>query len=303
MKHDGRLFTLENDELLVTVARHGAELTSIYDKRAGRDVFWEADPSVWGRHAPVLFPFIGKCYEGKYIHDNKEYQMGSHGFARDMDFEPLLCDMDECWFRLKDTPETYESYPFHFEVEIGHRLEGRSVEIMWKVTNTDSGEMLFMMGGHPAFRVPEGKSIYDYTFEFNKQGVNQGKFLDGLHYLAPNQAGYEKGELQGTLKLENGSTKLTKGFFDTALTYMFDKAQVSSVGLLLEGKPFITVECSDFPYMGVWTMEETHPFVCLEPWYGVCASEGYTGELKDREGIVTLPGWETWNKSYRITVE
>ena len=56
--------------------------------------------------------------------------MTPHGFARDMDFEPLLCDMDECWFRLKDTPETYEKYPFHFEVEIGHRLEGRTIEVM-----------------------------------------------------------------------------------------------------------------------------------------------------------------------------
>ena len=46
----------------------------------------------------------------------------AHGFARDMEFEPLLCDMDECWFRLKDTPDTYGVYPFHFELEIGHRL-------------------------------------------------------------------------------------------------------------------------------------------------------------------------------------
>ena len=36
MKQDGTLFTLENDDLLVTVARHGAELTRIYDKNAGR---------------------------------------------------------------------------------------------------------------------------------------------------------------------------------------------------------------------------------------------------------------------------
>ena len=78
--------------------------------------------------------------------------------------------MDECWFRLKDTPETYEKYPFHFEVEIGHRLEGRTIEVMWKVANRDSGEMLFMMGGHPAFQVPEGKNIYDFTFEFNRRG-------------------------------------------------------------------------------------------------------------------------------------
>ena len=303
MKQDGTLFTLENDELLVTVARRGAELTRIYDKKADREVLWRAEPSVWDRHAPVLFPFVGKCYEGAYVHDGKEYGMTPHGFARDMDFEPLLCDMDECWFRLKDTPETYEKYPFHFEVEIGHRLEGRTIEVMWKVTNTDSGEMLFMMGGHPAFQVPEGKNIYDFTFEFNRRGCREGQFTDCLHYLAPNAKGYEKEELQGDLKLSEGRVPLTKGFFDTALTYMFDEAQVSSVSLMVDGSPYVTLECSDFPYLGIWTMEATHPFVCLEPWYGICASDGYKGELKERRGIISLPGWENWQKSYRIRVE
>ena len=303
MKQDGTLFTLENDELLVTVARRGAELTRIYDKKADREVLWCAEPSVWNRHAPVLFPFVGKCYEGAYVHDGKEYGMTPHGFARDMDFEPLLCDMDECWFRLKDTPETYEKYPFHFEVEIGHRLEGRTIEVMWKVANTDSGEMLFMMGGHPAFQVPEGKNIYDFTFEFNRRGCREGQFTDLSHYLAPNANGYEKEELQGNLKLSEGRVPLTKGFFDTALTYMFDEAQVSSVSLMVDGSPYVTLECSDFPYLGIWTMEATHPFVCLEPWYGICASDGYKGELKDRRGIISLPGWENWQKSYQIRVE
>ena len=303
MKQDGTLFTLENDELLVTVARRGAELTRIYDKKADREVLWCAEPSVWNRHAPVLFPFVGKCYEGAYVHDGKEYGMTPHGFARDMDFEPLLCDMDECWFRLKDTPETYEKYPFHFEVEIGHRLEGRTIEVMWKVANRDSGEMLFMMGGHPAFQVPEGKSIYDFTFEFNRRGCREGQFTDCLHYLAPNANGYEKEELQGNLKLSEGRVPLTKGFFDTALTYMFDEAQVSSVSLMVDGSPYVTLECSDFPYLGIWTMEATHLFVCLEPWYGICASDGYKGELKDRRGIISLPGWENWQKSYQIRVE
>ena len=303
MKQDGTLFTLENDELLVTVARRGAELTRIYDKKADREVLWCAEPSVWNRHAPVLFPFVGKCYEGAYVHDGKEYGMTPHGFARDMDFEPLLCDMDECWFRLKDTPETYEKYPFHFEVEIGHRLEGRTIEVMWKVANRDSGEMLFMMGGHPAFQVPQGKNIYDFTFEFNRRGCREGQFTDCLHYLAPNANGYEKEELQGNLKLSEGRGPLTKGFFDTALTYMFDEAQVSSVSLMVDGSPYVTLECSDFPYLGIWTMEATHPFVCLEPWYGICASDGYKGELKDRRGIISLPGWENWQKSYQIRVE
>ena len=72
MKNDGTVFTLENEELLITVDRHGAELTRIYDKKAGRELLWGADPAVWNRHAPVLFPFVGKNFEGKYTMRGKE---------------------------------------------------------------------------------------------------------------------------------------------------------------------------------------------------------------------------------------
>lgn len=303
MKNDGTVFTLENEKLLITVDRHGAELTRIYDKKAGRELLWGADPAVWNRHAPVLFPFVGKNFEGKYTHEGKEHGITPHGFARDMEFEPLLCDMDECWFRLKDTPDTYGVYPFHFELEIGHRLTGRTIEVMWRVKNPDSGELLFMIGGHPAFQVPEGKTIYDYTLVFNKEGKEAGNHQEELHYLAPNDQGYQVEEKTGSLKLKDGQVPVTKGFFDQVLTYMFDGAQISSVGLLVDETPYVTIDCGDFPYLGVWTIEATHPFVCLEPWYGLCAPDGYKGELKDRPGIQKLEAWGTWEKSYSIRIE
>lgn len=142
------------------------------------------------------FPFIGKSVNGKYRYEGKEYDITPHGFARDMDFEPVLCDMDECTYVLKDTPETMEKYPFHFELEITHRLKGRTIETSWKVTNLNGKEMLFMIGGHPAFQVPEGKNIYDYTLVFNKEGVKAGEHQDSLHYQAPNAEGYEESILQ-----------------------------------------------------------------------------------------------------------
>ena len=294
MKQDGSVFTLENEELLVTIDRRGAELTGIYDKKAGREILWKADPSVWGRHAPILFPFVGKSFEGKYLCDGTEYEIMPHGFARDMEFEPVLCDMDECWYRLKDTPKTYAVYPFHFELEVGHRLTGRVIEVIWRVVNPDSGELLFMIGGHPAFQTPQGKTIYDYTLSFNKERSGAEESAQQLHYLAPNENGYQEERRSGTLQLKDGQVPITKGFFDTALTYMFDDGQVSSVGLLVDGKPYVTVSCGGFPYLGVWTMEATHPFVCLEPWYGICAPDGYAGELKDRPGMQKLNAWGTW---------
>ena len=57
---------LENQDLLLEVHSHGGELTRIYDKNHDREVLWEGKAEVWGRHAPILFPFIGKLYEGKY---------------------------------------------------------------------------------------------------------------------------------------------------------------------------------------------------------------------------------------------
>ena len=57
-------YTIENGKLSVTIAAHGAELSSIYDKENGRELVWQADPTFWNRHAPVLFPNVGKYYGG-----------------------------------------------------------------------------------------------------------------------------------------------------------------------------------------------------------------------------------------------
>ena len=51
--------TLENEQLLVKIDDHGAELVEIYDKEKEQQVLWEADPAFWNRHAPVLFPNVG----------------------------------------------------------------------------------------------------------------------------------------------------------------------------------------------------------------------------------------------------
>ena len=55
-------YTIENEKLSVTIAAHGAELSSIYDKENDRELVWQADPTFWNRHAPVLFPNVGKYY-------------------------------------------------------------------------------------------------------------------------------------------------------------------------------------------------------------------------------------------------
>ena len=65
----------------------------------------------------------------------------------------------------------------------------------------------------------------------------------------------------------------------------------------------MTVECPGFPYMAIWTMEETHPFVCLEPWYGRCAEKGFQGDFKEREGVCQLGAGEEFAAEYVICAD
>ena len=69
--------TMENENLRVQISDHGAELSSIYDKAADREAVWIGDPAFWNRHAPVLFPFVGKVNGGLYTHKGVKYPNSS----------------------------------------------------------------------------------------------------------------------------------------------------------------------------------------------------------------------------------
>lgn len=286
---------LENEKLLIEMEPFGAELVRVFDKKNGQDMLWEGDPAVWGRHSPILFPFVGKSFENQYRLDGKVYPIGQHGFARDMEFDLISAGKEEVWFGLSDTEETRKKYPFSFRLEVGYRLEGCRIHVMWRVKNPSDQEMYFMIGAHPAFRTPAGKSIYDYTFDFHRGGK--------LHYQSPNDDGYRDSSMDGELDAGEGRVPLTKGFFQNVPTYIFDRGQLDQISLLVDGRPYVTVECKGFPYTAVWTVEATHPFVCLEPWYGRCAEKGFEGDLKEREGVQRLRGKEAFSAEYVISAD
>ena len=57
-------YTLKNDHLNVVVDTFGAEMHSI--QHDDIEYLWQADAKFWGRHAPVLFPIVGKLKNGEY---------------------------------------------------------------------------------------------------------------------------------------------------------------------------------------------------------------------------------------------
>ncbi len=68
-------YTIENEKFSVTIDSKGAELCSMRSKQTGTEYVWQAEPSIWARHAPVLFPIIGRLKDKTYSVGGKNYQI------------------------------------------------------------------------------------------------------------------------------------------------------------------------------------------------------------------------------------
>ena len=143
-------YQLKNEELTLTVISAGAEMKSLKDNKTEQEYLWQADPKFWGRTSPVLFPIVGNYVQKQSVYEGKTYTLSQHGFARDMEFDLESQTEEEIWFVLKDTESTLEKYPFHFALHIGYELCKNEVKVNWTVENTDTKELYFSIGAHPA---------------------------------------------------------------------------------------------------------------------------------------------------------
>ncbi len=284
---------LENERLLIEVEERGNQMVRIFDKKNNREVLWNADPAFWPKHSPLLFPMIGASYEKKYRINGKEYDMPNHGFAWTSDFT-FVESREGLAAELISSEESREKYPYDFKVTVGHKLEENRIIVSWKVENTGGGEMLYNIGAHPAFMMPEGKKSSDMYLNF------LGKKELPFYRIA--KSGCALKEDVKTLVLDADScVKITEDFWNEDV-YIFDHQNLNEVSLTHEDKtPYVTILSDNFPYFGIWTKPGA-PFVCLEPWQGRCDVEGYTGELKDKEGIRSLPAGQSEEFSYTIEI-
>ena len=187
-------YSFENESLRVTVADRGAELVSVFDKARQAERIWTGDPAIWNRHAPILFPFVGKVMNGVYRTGGREYPMPTqHGFARDMDFARMEETADSVTHSLTATDETRASYPWDFHLTVKHTLAGRRLRVAWTVENRSGDAMYFSIGGHPGFLLPEGVRKEDVSILF--PGAEE------LAYTSASPAGFalpEKKRLVGS---------------------------------------------------------------------------------------------------------
>lgn len=148
-------YVLENNILKVTVDSKGCEIRDVICKTDNTHRMWNANPEGWKRVAPVLFPLIGKYKDNQSIYNGKVYEMGQHGFARDMEFTLVKHNDDMLVMRLESDENTKEKYPFDFALELEYHLIDNEIKEVYRVINKDNVMMHFSIGGHPAFVTPE----------------------------------------------------------------------------------------------------------------------------------------------------
>lgn len=284
---------LENEKLRIQVNDDGAELCSIYDKSRGREVLWTADPAFWARHAPVLFPFVGKVNGGYYTYEGKQYPMGQHGFARDRKFECVGEGESYVTHRLKADEESRKVYPFDFVLEITHRIEGNRVTVEWTVENPGEKQMYFSIGGHPGFCVTKQEGcrlIFDGQDSLERVSIDlEAAAVDAEH--------------PEILTLEKGAYYVDRHTFDKD-ALIFDHGQVKKVSLAdTDGTNLVTMLCPDALSVGIWAPAGGEaPFICLEPWIGRCDNVGFDGELKDKFDVQSLEPGKSFRTAYDILI-
>ena len=130
---------IRNESIQITISDVGAELQSI--KKDGTEYLWNGDETYWKERSPLLFPYVGRFTEGKYLLEGKEYEMNIHGFARKLSYHVICKEEDRITFELRDNEATRGMYPCSFILQVSYELKGQGIAVTYSVSNCSKGTM------------------------------------------------------------------------------------------------------------------------------------------------------------------
>ena len=285
---------LSNKLLAITINSKGAEMTSL--RKENMEYLWQADPSYWGRHAPILFPIVGRLIDDEYVYKGQTYALGQHGFARDQNFELTARTKNSLTFELVSSPELFKVYPFKFVLQVKYVLLECSVRVEYSVENPSAqADLLFSIGAHPAFNCPVEKEHRrsDYQLKFDMETAP-------VAYLAENS--YYNGEAVEVMS-SNGVLNLSDTLFNQgSLTFRPNSFAKATLIHQPTGKKYLSMSFDNYPFLAIWSKDDRSPFICIEPWHGVADSINHNKELTQKVGIIRLAPKQVFRCNYNVQV-
>ena len=268
--------------LTATVDSAGAQLRSL--QLDGVEYLWQAgDP--WHYSAPILFPVISGLPGGALQHDGSSYEIPSHGFARRTEWAVL----GDGLFELAASAQTRLQYPFEFRLQVEFAITD-ALTVTHTVHNDGDEPLPYLLGGHPAFLWPLPGATGEHEVSWTKGGATMRQAVGGLR----------PGRIPSPAT--DGRLTLQKEYFaEDAL--LFDDIDPHEVTYTAPGAARLTMRYDDFAVLGIWSKSGGAPFVCLEPWSGYPAPQGFHGDFTSLPGIELLAPGASRQYRYSVTIE
>ena len=280
-------YSIENEILKVTVLDRGSQICSVIHKCDGVEHIWQADPNVWGKHGPILFPHCGGLTDGVMNAKGNTYKYTKHGFAKEMAFSLAEQTENQLVLELTDSPETMEYWPYKFRLRSTFILEGDTLHHTLTVENRDEEEMPFGIGFHPGFGVPfDGDhKAEDYVLMFDQ--VENPICMSTPEGLITGET-YRLGNNLNVIPLD-------EKLFDEG-SHCMTGLQSKTLGLY-EKDTGRGVVCSikNFPYCLIWSMPGVPQFVCIEPWHSLPGLSTGSTRWEDKPAAAILAPGESWS--------
>ncbi|RME18964.1 MAG: aldose 1-epimerase family protein [Bacteroidetes bacterium] len=278
---------IQNKYCKATFETKGAELVSW--QYQNHELIWNANEP-WKRHAPILFPIVGKLLNDTYIYKNNTYHLTQHGFARDVQWLCTLHTNDTIEFELTDNDYTLQHYPFHFSLIILYKLIDTSLHLTFKVFNPSHKNLPFSIGYHPAFHLPHPIQHYFLKFYPPQKQIVSTLLHNGLITQQKN-----------TIPLHNSALPLHTQLFDND-AIVLENTNISKIELYTPNENFsICIQSDKIKNWGIWTKPRCQQFICIEPWIGIADSKNHNQQLEQKKDIVLLPPYQSFE--WKIIIE
>ncbi|HTR18054.1 MAG TPA: aldose 1-epimerase family protein [Acetobacteraceae bacterium] len=285
MRHE-----MTDGHISVTVQAQGGELCSLRDAQAG-ELLWQAGPA-WPRHAPVLFPIVGRLRDDTLRHNGRSYRLTQHGFARDRLFAWEERDGTSCRLVLEDDAATRSVFPFAFRLELRYAVAGGMLRVGYRVVNTGDTALPASLGAHPAFCWPlaPGVAPEKHWLEFAvDEPASVRRLQEGL--LRPDP---EPTPIRGRV------LPLEPALFATD-ALILDRPASRSLRYVAPGAVELELGWEGFTQLGLWS-RAGGAFLCIEPWYGMADPVGFDGEFTDKPGVMLVAPGKSWEVGWWVRV-
>lgn len=292
------MIEIENEKYQAKIDVKGAQLTHLVNKKTKIDYIWNG--LEWPKHAPVLFPAIGRSNEDSYKLQDKTYEMPQHGFASEQVFTVAQQTKDEVILSLRANNETKEMYPFDFELQIKYALQVTGMILSFTVFNKSQTVLPFSLGSHPAFNVPlDDAGEFDKFFlKFSGDFELPLKVEEIIKVPAPFRTGKTE------YFADSNIIPLKHELFKDGLRIIRNPG-IKKIKLFSEKtKQTVAITLNDFENVCLWTKEDENlSFLCIEPFNGLPDILGKTIDWYSKEGNLQIQPGKNKAMQYEIELD